>query len=93
MWLKFVRAHVIISGDVQGIGYRFHTRIKARNLGLKGWIRNLESGEVEAVFEGEEDKVKEMIEWCRKGPNFARVDNVKVDFENYTGEFESFETD
>ena len=91
MWLKFAKAHVIISGDVQGIGYRFHTRIKARNLGLKGWVRNLDSGEVEAVFEGDEDKVKEMIEWCKKGSSFAKVENVKVDFEKYTGEFESFD--
>jgi len=89
--LKFARAHVIISGDVQGIGFRFHTRIKARNLGMKGFVRNLDSGEVEAVFEGEEDKVKEMIEWCKKGPNYALVKNVKVDFEDYTGEFENFD--
>jgi len=91
--LKFIRAHVIVSGEVQGVGFRFHTRIKARNLDLKGWIRNLDSGEVEAVFEGEEDKVKEMLEWCKKGPESALVKDVKVDFENYTGEFESFESD
>ena len=91
--MKFIRAHVIVSGEVQGVGFRFHTRIKARNLDLKGWIRNLDSGEVEAVFEGEEDKVKEMLEWCKKGPESALVKDVKVDFENYTGEFESFESD
>lgn len=89
--MKFVRAHVIISGDVQGIGFRFHTRIKARNLGLKGWVRNLDSGEVEAVFEGEEDKIKEMIEWCKKGSDFALVKGVRVNLEDYTGEFEGFE--
>jgi acylphosphatase len=59
---------------------------------LKGWVKNLDSGEVEAVFEGEEDNVKEMIEWCKKGFSFSRIDNVKVEFENYTGEFESFES-
>ena len=92
MWLKFSRAHTIISGDVQGVGFRFHTRIKARNLGLKGWVRNLDSGDVEAIFEGEEDKVKEIIDWCRKGSDSALVKEVKVDFEEYTGEFESFES-
>jgi acylphosphatase len=92
MWLKFFRAHAIISGDVQGVGFRFHTRIKARNLGLKGWVRNLGSGEVEAIFEGEEDKVKDIIDWCRRGPDSALVKEVKVDFEEYTGEFESFES-
>lgn len=91
--MKLIRARVIISGEVQGIGFRFQTRVKARNLGLRGFVRNLDSGEVEAVFEGEEDKVKEIIEWCKKGPTFAKVDNVKVEFEDYTGEFESFETD
>ncbi|MEM5872548.1 MAG: acylphosphatase [Candidatus Aenigmatarchaeota archaeon] len=89
--MKFVRAHVIVSGFVQGVSYRFYARIKARNLGLKGWIRNLDSGEVEAVFEGEEEKVKEMIEWCKKGPNFAKVEKIKVDFEEYKNEFDSFE--
>jgi len=88
-----VRAHVIISGEVQGVGYRFHTRIKARNLELKGFVRNLDSGEVEAVFEGEEDKVNEMVEWCKKGEHHASVKDVKVELENYTGEFESFISD
>ena len=88
--MKFVRAHVFISGEVQGVGFRFHTRIKARNLDLKGWVKNLDSGEVEAVFEGEEDKVKEMIDWCKKGPDSALVRGVKTEFEDYTGEFESF---
>jgi acylphosphatase len=91
MWLKLVRAHIIISGEVTGVGFRFHTRIKARNLGLRGWIRNLDSVEVEAVFEGEEDKVKEIIDWCKKGPDSALVKDVKVDFEEYTGEFEGFD--
>jgi len=92
MLLKFIRAHVIISGDVQGIGFRFNTRIKARNLGLTGWVRNLSDGNVEAVFEGEENKVREIIDWCKKGPFLARVDNVKVDFNEYKGEFEGFES-
>jgi acylphosphatase len=91
MWLKLFRAHVIISGDVQGVNFRFYTRIKARNLGLKGFVRNLDSGEVEAIFEGEEDKIKEILNWCRKGPNSALVKDVKVNLEDYVGEFESFE--
>jgi len=92
MLLKFVRAHVIISGDVQNIGFRFNTRIKARNLGLTGWVRNLPNGNVETVFEGPEDKVKEIIEWCKKGPSFARVDDVKIELSEYKGEFENFES-
>jgi len=89
--LKFIRAHVIISGSVQGVSFRFYTIEKANFLGIKGWVRNLPTGEVEAVFEGEEDKVKEMVEWCKRGSSFARVKDVKVEFSDYKGEFESFE--
>ena len=89
--MKFARAHAFISGEVQGVGFRFHTQIKALNLGLKGWVKNLDNGDVEAVFEGEEDKVKEMIEWCKKGPWLAKVNNVKVEFSDYKCEFEVFE--
>ena len=91
--MKFARAHAFISGEVQGVGFRFHTRIKARNLGLKGWVKNLDNGDVEAVFEGEEDKVKEMIKWCKKGPDSALVKDVKVEFEDYSGEFEIFQSE
>lgn len=91
MLLKLIRAHVIISGDVQGVNFRYYTKQKATPLRLKGWVRNLPMGNVEAVFEGKEDKVKEIVDWCKRGPTFARVDNVKVEFSVYKGEFESFE--
>lgn len=64
---------------------------KANSLGLKGWVRNLETGEVEAIFEGSEDKVREMLDWCKKGPSFARVDDVKVEISDHKGEFDDFE--
>ncbi len=85
-----VRAHIFVSGRVQGIFYRSNTRDKATSLGIKGWVRNLHDGRVEAVFEGGRANVKEMVEWCRTGPPFARVDNVEVEWEAYKGEFESF---
>ena len=91
MWLKSVRSHIIVSGDVQGVSFRYYTKQKANSLGLKGWIRNLSSGEVEAIFEGHEDGIKEMIEWCKKGPWLSKVNNVKVKFSDYKGEFENFE--
>jgi len=56
---------------------------------LRGWIRNLDD-KVEVVFEGSEDKVKEMLEWCKKGPSFAKVDDMKIEFSDYKGEFEGF---
>lgn len=91
MLLKSVRSHVLVSGDVQGISFRYYTKQKAISLGVKGWVRNLSSGEVEAIFEGLEDKIKEMIEWCKKGPWLTKVNNVRVEFSEYKGEFEGFE--
>jgi len=91
MLLKFVRSHVLIAGDVQGISFRYYTQQKAASLGIKGWVRNLPSGEVEAVFEGFDDRIKEMIEWCKKGPWLAKVNTVRVEFGDYKGEFEGFE--
>jgi len=89
--MKNIRAHVIISDNVQNVGFRFNTRIKARNLGLTGWIKNLPDGDVESVFEGEEDKVKGIIEWFKKGPFLSKINDVKVEFNEYKAEFESFE--
>ena len=89
--LNFIRAHVIITGEVQGIGFRYYIKEKAKMLGINGWVRNLIDGKVEAVFEGLEDKVKELIEWCKKGPSLAKVNHVKVEFRNYKGEFTSFD--
>ncbi len=75
------RVHVVISGKVQGVGFRASTRRRAKNLELAGWVKNTEDGKVEAVFEGEDDNVDEMLEWCRKGPSIARVVNVDVEEE------------
>jgi acylphosphatase len=82
---------VIVVGDVQGISFRYYTKQKAIILGIKGWVRNLTSGEVEAVFEGLEDRIKEMVEWCKKGPWLTKANNVRVEFGDYKGEFENFE--
>ena len=85
------RVYVLISGKVQGVFFRSSTKKKAEELGLTGWVRNLEDGRVEAVFEGEEYKVNKMVEWCRKGPNYAMVKDVQVIPDEYTGEFKVFE--
>jgi acylphosphatase len=69
---------VIITGQVQGVWFRASTKEKAEELGLTGWIRNTLDGDVEAVFEGEEEIVKKMINWCHSGPPMAKVKNVVV---------------
>lgn len=84
------RAHVIISGRVQGVFFRAHTRETAIALDLTGWVRNLFDGSVEAVFEGEDLNVQEMLEWCKKGPPHAIVKHIESTEEPCTGEFRDF---
>lgn len=80
------RVHVYISGRVQGVFFRDSTREKAREVGVNGWVRNMRDGRVEAVFEGDESKVDEMIQWCHEGPGSARVDQVELSKEEPKGE-------
>ena len=84
------RAHVLISGVVQGVYFRYHTQELAERLGVHGWVRNTSDGRVEAVFEGEEEQVERMLNFCHRGPPSARVTNVEVRREPYRGEFSSF---
>jgi acylphosphatase len=85
-----VRAHVVVSGRVQGVFFRSETQDEAYRQNVTGWVRNLPDGRVEAVFEGEKAKVDALIEFCRRGPLGARVSRVDVVWENYTGEFKTF---
>jgi len=75
------RAHVHVTGRVQGVYYRATTRDTARDVGVDGWVQNLEDGRVEAVFEGSEAAVEEMIDFCHEGPSAARVEDVAVSYE------------
>ena len=84
------RAHVFVDGRVQGIFFRQDTKHEADNRSVKGWVRNLADGRVEAVFEGEEEAVKALIEFCKRGPPMARVTNVDIRWESYSGEFDGF---
>lgn len=68
-----------------GVFYRAFTKEVADSLGLKGWVRNLRDGRVEAVFEGEEDKISIAIERCKEGPPYARVDNIEIIWEEPKG--------
>ncbi len=75
---KHVRAHVLISGRVQGVCFRAYTVDEAAAVGVTGWVRNTSDGGVEAVFEGDKSAVETIVAWCRKGPPAARVSNVEV---------------
>jgi acylphosphatase len=79
------RAHVWISGMVQGVFFRYEARERARSRGVSGWVRNLADGRVEAVFEGPEDAVETMVEWCGRGPRGAEVTDVEAVAEDPEG--------
>ena len=84
------RIHIIVSGRVQGVFYRLSTKRKAKILNLTGWVKNLSDGTVEIIVEGEEDNLRKLLAWCRKGPLIARVDDMKTEWKEFKGEFEYF---
>jgi acylphosphatase len=86
-----VRCHVLVYGRVQGVFFRQNTLERAKALGLKGWVKNTKDGKVEAVFEGEREKIEKILDWMRKGPPFARVEGLEIKCENFKGEFDDFE--
>ena len=71
--------HLIIKGRVQGVFYRASTKKEANKLGIKGWIRNLPTGEVEGFFEGEKKALDEIINFCKIGPSSAEVEEIKIE--------------
>ena len=85
------RAHFVISGRVQGVCYRMYAQDEAQRLGLTGWIRNCEGGDVELVAEGEDAALRQLLEWCRHGPPHARVTGVQEAYAEAGGSFDSFE--
>ncbi len=87
-----VRAHLIISGIVQGVFFRHYTCQRAHELGVSGWVKNRMDGDVEAVLEGEPAKVEEIVKWCHQGSPGAVVTEVKVFWEDYKNEFSQFST-
>jgi acylphosphatase len=79
------RVRVLVSGDVQGVGFRWYCREEATGAGVGGFVRNLPDGRVEAAFEGEPDAVDRMVAWCRTGPAWATVSSVEVQDEDPAG--------
>jgi acylphosphatase len=88
---KQIGAHVIISGRVQGVFFRVETQRAAERFGVSGWVRNRPDGTVEAVFEGGQQAVDAVVQWCREGPNLAVVENVELKWQDFTGEHKRFD--
>lgn len=88
--MEKARAHLLISGRVQGVFYRAFTEDTAHSLGLKGWVKNRSDGNVEALFEGEKENIEKAIGLCYKGPPAAKVNNIDVKWGNFKGEFDAF---
>ena len=89
--MDHLRAQVIVHGLVQGVWFRQSTKDEALRLALRGWVRNLPNGDVQAVFEGEKKKVEEIVGWCHRGPSGAQVASVDIVWEPYRGEFHHFD--
>ena len=86
-----IRVRLIIEGRVQGVWFRESTRKEAVSLGVYGWVKNRSDGTVEALIEGPEQKVKKLVQWCRKGPPYAQVTRVHETQEEWEDEFSSFD--
>ncbi len=84
------RAHLLVTGQVQGVGYRYSAVIRANQHGLVGWVRNTREGHVEIVAEGRAEELEGFIAWCQRGPSAAWVRDVRVDWQKPTGEFSGF---
>ena len=83
--------HLIISGRVQGVGFRFSAYDEAKDLALAGWVRNLGGGEVEIVAEGKRENLQMLAAWAHLGPPSSHVTAVREDWLDFTGEFTEFQ--
>ena len=85
------RVHVWVKGRVQNVGFRAHVQYSARQIGVTGWVRNLGYDTVEAVGEGEREKLELLVDAVKTGPPGSRVDEANVEWQNATGEFRDFQ--
>jgi len=85
-----MRVHIFVSGRVQGIFFRENTKKKAEKLAISGWVKNLRDGRLEAVFEGDRENIEKMVNWAKKGPIWAKIDDFSLVWEDYQGEFKEF---
>jgi acylphosphatase len=87
---QYIRVHLIISGNVQGVYFRKHTQDISLQNNVYGWVKNLQNGDVECVLEGLKSNIDKVMIWCHQGPPNSRVDNVEIKYEEFTGDFNEF---
>ena len=85
------RVHIFVKGKVQGVFFRQTTKTVAEKKNVTGWVRNLKDGRVEAILEGQNVAVSEVVEWSHRGPTNAIVEDVQIVIEKYKGEFSKFD--
>jgi acylphosphatase len=88
--VRMARLRLLVSGRVQGIGFRIAALDQAHKLGIAGWVRNLASGEVELEAEGREDRLRMLAAWAHRGPGAAHVSDMREEWSDYAGEFDGF---
>lgn len=88
---RTMQLYVLITGKVQGVGFRNFTQLNARQLGVKGYAKNLPNGKVEVVAEGDKAQLDALITLLEKGPRYARVDSLEVNENPFTGEYKAFD--
>ncbi len=85
------RIRIIVAGKVQGVFFRQALKVMAKKNDVFGWVKNLSDGRVEAVLEGDQEKVSRLVEWSHGGPANARVEDVEIHNEKFSGEFLKFD--
>ncbi|MFB5605768.1 MAG: acylphosphatase [Nitrosarchaeum sp.] len=85
------RIRLFVTGKVQGVFFRQALKVMAKKNDVFGWVKNLKDGRVEAILEGDEEKISRLIEWAHGGPANARVTDVEIRNEQFTGEFSKFD--
>ena len=85
------RIRIIVTGKVQGVFFRQALKVMAKKNNVFGWVKNLKNGCVEAVLEGDEEKINRLVEWSHGGPDNARVEDVEIHNEKFSGEFKKFD--
>ncbi|MFA5906931.1 MAG: acylphosphatase [Desulfobacula sp.] len=91
MMTQKIQIRLRIRGRVQGVFFRAKTKQEADRIGIKGWVRNLPDRSVEAILQGDPEKVTRMTDWCKKGPPLSRVDHVDTEADTILSDFETFD--